>query len=407
MSNNKPIEKPLDLSEIDDTPTDIPAKEKEERRLRTRIWSALRALIFVCVIVFIWNGMQKTAAAFVLIALVMGWVNLFQLRSQEIEKPYYRLWLNVIDGALSFVVMASIFVRDLMQSEQVEKLLAVGCVFLLTRLIAHTLFSLGVLREGKQLPRKRRWSKLANISITITMAVYLLNLEDYQQISMVASILLMAASTVAYAYWYYRDAAHRKPLSIASQLTMSRIVLTPFFLWVFFYDNDLDYSNNSIVFKVLSLVMVLGFMLTDFLDGYLARKMGEVSTLGKYLDPFSDKISNMTIFMCFIATGYAPVWMVALIYFRESSVETLRTLAASEGLIMPARRSGKWKTALQGIGIVMILLGAIDPVRALIPGFDGIWSMFPQIVMGVITAITIVSGIDYFVSSKHILKKFV
>ena len=376
-------------------------------RFRSRVWSVLRALVFVCVIIFIWNGMAKTACAFVAIALVMGWVNLYQLRSQEIEKPYYMLWLNVIDGALSFVVMTSIFVRDLLQNEQVEKLLAVGCVFLLARLIAHTLFSLGVLREGKSLPRKRRWSKLANISITITMGVYLLNLEDYQQISMVTSILLILASTVAYAYWYYRDPAHRKPLSLASQLTMSRIVLTPFFLWVFFYDNDLDYSNNSIVFKSLALIMVLGFMLTDFLDGKLARKMGEVSTLGKYLDPFSDKISNMTIFMCFIATGYAPVWMVALIYFRESSVETLRTLAASEGLIMPARRSGKWKTALQGIGIVAILLGAIEPVRALVPGLGDIWHIFPTIVMGVITAITLISGVDYFVASKHILKKFV
>ena len=383
------------------------SEKPSDVRFRSRVWSVLRALVFVCVIVFIWNGMAKTACAFVAIALIMGWVNLYQLRSQEIEKPYYRLWLNVIDGFLSFAVMTSIFVRDLMHNEQPEKLLGVGCAVLLARLIAHTLFSLGVLREGKKLPQKRRWAKLANIATTITMAVYLLNLEDYQQICMVATILLIAASTVAYAYWYYRDPAHRKPLSIASQLTMSRIVLTPFFLWVFFYDNDLDYSNNSLVFKVLALAMVLGFMLTDFLDGKLARAMGEVSTLGKYLDPFSDKISNMTIFMCFIATGYAPVWMVALIYFRESSVETLRTLAASEGLIMPARRSGKWKTALQGIGIVAILLGAIDPVRAVVPGLEGIWYIFPKIVMGAITAITIISGIDYFVSSKHILKKFV
>lgn len=376
-------------------------------RFRTRIWSILRALIFVCVIVFIWQGMTKTACAFVAIALIMGWVNLYQLRSQEIEKPFYRLWLNVIDGFLQFIVMMSIFIRDLLQSQSMEKLLGIGCAFLLARVISHSLFSLGVLREGKSLPRKRRWSKIANIAVTVTMAVYLLDLEDYKQICMVASILLMTASTVAYAYWYYRDPAHRKPLSIASQLTMSRIVLTPFFLWVFFYDNDLDYSNNSIVFKTLALVMVLGFMLTDFLDGKLARAMGEVSTLGKYLDPFSDKISNMTIFMCFIATGYAPVWMVALIYFRESSVETLRTLAASENVIMPARKSGKWKTALQGIGIVAILLGAIDPVRELIPGFNNIWSSFPTAVMGAITAITIISGIDYFVSSKHILKKFV
>jgi CDP-diacylglycerol--glycerol-3-phosphate 3-phosphatidyltransferase len=383
------------------------SENRTDVRLRSRIWSLLRALVFVCVIIFIWLGMAKTACAFVLIALIMGWVNLYQLRSQEIEEPYYRLWLNVVDGLLQFSVMTSIFVRDLYYSESAEKLLGIGCAFILGRLIAHSLFSLGVLREGKKLPQKRRWSKLANLATTVTMGVYLLNLEDYQQICMVATILLIAASTVAYAYWYYRDPAHRKPLSIASQLTMSRIVLTPFFIWVFFYDNDLDYSNNSLVFKSLSLVMVLGFMLTDFLDGFLARKMGEVSTLGKYLDPFSDKISNMTIFMCFIATGYAPVWMVALIYFRESSVETLRTLAASEGLIMPARRSGKWKTALQGIGIVAILLGALDPMESVIPSYQAFWAIFPQAVMGVITAITIISGIDYFVASKHILKKFV
>ena len=376
-------------------------------RLRSRIWSILRAIVFVCVIVFIWMGMAKTATAFVGIALVMGWVNLFQLRSQEIEKPYYRLWLNFIDGLLQFSVMSSIFVRELILQGNTEKLLGIGCAFLLARLIANNLFNLGVLREGKSLPRKRRWSKFANIAVTITMGVYLLNLEDYKQICMVASILLMLASTVAYAYWYYRDPAHRKPLSIASQLTMSRIVLTPFFLWVFFYDNDLDYSNNSLVFKSLALIMVLGFMLTDFLDGKLARAMGEVSTLGKYLDPFSDKISNMTIFMCFIATGYAPVWMVALIYFRESSVETLRTLAASEGLVMPARRSGKWKTALQGVGIIAILVGALDPMANIIPNYQEFWSIFPTAVMATIMAITIISGIDYFVASKHILKKFV
>ena len=148
-------------------------------------------------------------------------------------------------------------------------------------------------------------------------------------------------------------------------------------------------------------------MLTDFLDGKLARAMGEVSTLGKYLDPFSDKISNMTIFMCFIATGYAPVWMVALIYFRESSVETLRTLAASEGLVMPARRSGKWKTALQGVGIIAILVGALDPMAHVIPNYQEFWAIFPTAVMATITAITIISGVDYFVASKHILKKFV
>ena len=196
------------------------SENRTDVRLRTRIWSLLRALVFVCVIIFIWLGMAKTACAFVLIALIMGWVNLYQLRSQEIEKPYYRLWLNVVDGLLQFSVMTSIFVRDLYYSESAEKLLGIGCAFILGRLIAHSLFSLGVLREGKKLPQKRRWSKLANLATTVTMGVYLLNLEDYQQICMVATILLITASTVAYAYWYYRDPAHtasRSPSQASSR----------------------------------------------------------------------------------------------------------------------------------------------------------------------------------------------
>jgi len=88
-------------------------------------------------------------------------------------------------------------------------------------------------------------------------------------------------------------------------------------------------------------------------------------------------------------------------------VETLRTLAASEKIIMPARQSGKWKTAIQGIGILIILIGALDPLYTLIPNWTEIWEYLPYSVMAIITFVTIASGIDYFVSSKDVLKKYV
>ena len=385
----------------------MPLKKKLlSLRLRGRAWRIFRAALFVPLIATIWTQHNYTAAMITLVVLILTWLNNWQLRVQEFEEPYYQLWLNVIEGILCVTVMTSILLRDFFVDGDFKILLAVGCAFLLGRVIAHSLLTLSVIREGKKVPGRHAWSKISAVAIIATMLVYILGLERDQQIFMVSSILLMSAASVEFLYWFYRDPAHRKPLSIASQLTMTRIVLTPFFLWVFFYDNNLNYEDNHIIFKVLALVMVLGFMLTDYLDGHLARKWGEVSTLGKYLDPFSDKISNMTIFMCFIATDYAPVWMVALIYFREASVETLRTLAAAEGLIMPARRSGKWKTALQGIGIVTILVCALDPIQQ-IEGFKAVWEMLPQIVMGVITFVTIASGVDYFVSSKHILQKYV
>lgn len=379
--------------------------EAHRFRKRNRIWNILQSVILLASVCFIWAGKLNIAAGCTLSVLVISWIRLYKLRAQE-EKPYIRLWLSFIDGALSLCVLGSIFLYNKMHHDTVEILLGVGCIFLLLRMVAHTIFSLAILREGKLLARRGNWAKLANLFIYFSMAVYLLDLEHYKQICMVATILVMSAATIAYLYWYYRDAEHRKPLSIASQLTMSRIILTPFFLWVFFYDGDLNYSNNNFVFKLLALVMVLGFMLTDFLDGYLARKWGEVSTLGKYLDPFSDKISNMTIFMSFIATGYAPVWMVALIYFREASVETLRTLAAAENVIMPARRSGKWKTALQGGGIVLILAGALDPVQNSFPTLSALWPSIPPVIMGIITTVTILSGIDYFIASQNVLKKY-
>ncbi|MFA6622722.1 MAG: CDP-diacylglycerol--glycerol-3-phosphate 3-phosphatidyltransferase [Fibrobacteraceae bacterium] len=384
----------------------MPLSESLKLRMRGRVWRLIRTAIFFPIIYCIWTEHSLLAASCIAVALIMGWLNMYELRVQETEEPYYQLWLSVAESFLSFAVLTSVLIRNIIKFDELEKLLAVGCVFLLIRLVAYTLLSLSILREGKLLHGKGAWAKFANLSIMITMGVYVLNLEPYMQICMVASILLMAASGAAFTYWFYRDPEHRKPLSVASQLTMTRIVLTPVFLWVFFYDNDLDYSNNNLVFKILALLMILGFMLTDYLDGHLARKMGEVSTLGKYLDPFSDKISNMTVFLCFIATGYAHVWMVALIYFREASVETLRTLAASENIIMPARMSGKIKTAIQGIGIVIILTGALNPLQT-IPAFRQVWEYLPTTVMGIITIVTLASGVDYFIASKNILKKFV
>ena len=377
------------------------------RQLYGRVLRILRMFAYLPVFYFIWEDYSKLAAANISLILIGAWYLHFRVRQQDMEKPYYQLWLSFVEGIFAFAVMLCIFIKDSLINEQEhEKMLAVGCVLFLSRVVTRTLYSLSMLREGKPLLRSGFWSRVSTLSINVTMLVYVLNLEFYQQICMGSAMLLMFASTVSFGYRYYRDPAHRKPLSVSNQLTMSRIVLTPVFLWVFFYDNNLNYQDNNMIFKILGLVMIIAFMVTDFLDGHLARKWGEVSTLGKYLDPFSDKISNMTVFLCFLASDYAPVWMVALIYFREASVETLRTIAAGEGITMPARRSGKWKTAIQGTGILIILVGALDPCF-LIPYWEEIWNYLPYSVMGIITFVTIASGIDYFASSKDVLKKYV
>ena len=119
----------------------------------------------------------------------------------------------------------------------------------------------------------------------------------------------------------------------------------------------------------------------------------------------------MSIFLCFLASDYANVWMIALIYFREATVETLRTLAAGEGIVIDARRSGKWKTGIQVAIVLAILAGAIAdtvimrnwPNAAYWPR---IWAKAPYTLMYLVTLITLVSGIDYIVGNLKVLKKY-
>lgn len=312
-------------------------KNLEPKRLKGRIWWITRLTLFVPILFFISANQTWEAFTFLMVMLGMGYYSAFQLKYGDIEKPYYKLWLNIIEAFLTVTVLSYILWLDLnTPGKVIPSFLIGGISLLIIRLFSFTIFTVALIRENKPLPNSKFWSKASKLSIIVTTGIYVLDLENFKVISMGITILFLLASSLAYLYAYYRDPDHRKPLSIASQITVSRIVLTPVFIPVFFYDNNLNFEDNNSVFKWLALLMVIVFMATDFLDGYIARKMNEVSTLGKYLDPFSDKISNMTIFMCFMVSGYASVWMIALIYFREASVETLRTLAANENIVIAA-----------------------------------------------------------------------
>ncbi len=382
-------------------------KNLEPKRIKGRIWWITRLTLFIPTLYFIFHEQTWLAFSCLMVMLGMGYYSSFQLKYGEIEKPYYKLWLNVIEASLSIGVFSYILWLKLNDpNEVIPAFLIAGISFLTLRMLSFSIFTIALIREHKPLPNSRFWSKACKLSIIVTVGIYVLNIENFQEISMGITILFLFASSLAYIYRYYRDPDHRKPLSIASQITVSRIVLTPVFIPVFFYDNNFNFEDNISVFKWLALLMVVVFMATDFLDGYLARKMNEVSTLGKYLDPFSDKISNMTIFMCFMVSGYASVWMIALIYFREASVETLRTLAATEGIVIDARRSGKWKTAIQGAGVLWILVGALDITHTYVPNWAAIWEYYPYVIMSIITTVTVLSGVDYFVANRSVMKKY-
>jgi CDP-diacylglycerol--glycerol-3-phosphate 3-phosphatidyltransferase len=138
-------------------------------------------------------------------------------------------------------------------------------------------------------------------------------------------------------------------MNLPNLLTLGRIVAIPFFVWL------LDSPSPKRCFWAC--IVFTAAAITDMLDGYLARKLGVVSVLGKFLDPLADKLIVMAALVWMVPMGRIDAWVVVLLLAREISVTGLRSVAASEGIIISAGQEGKTKTALQMIGIVALLLG--------------------------------------------------
>jgi CDP-diacylglycerol---glycerol-3-phosphate 3-phosphatidyltransferase len=138
-------------------------------------------------------------------------------------------------------------------------------------------------------------------------------------------------------------------LNLPNMLTMGRIAAIPFFVWLLDSPTPVRGFWACIVFTVAAI--------TDVLDGYLARKLDVVSVLGKFLDPLADKLIVMAALVWMVPMARIPAWVVVLLLAREISVTGLRSVAASEGVVISAGHEGKTKTALQMIGIVALLLG--------------------------------------------------
>ncbi len=97
--------------------------------------------------------------------------------------------------------------------------------------------------------------------------------------------------------------------------------------------------------------------ITDMLDGYLARRQGLVSVLGKFLDPLADKLIVAAVLVWLVQMGRSPAWVVVLLLSREITITALRSVASSEGLVIAAGQGGKHKTALQMLGLIALIVG--------------------------------------------------
>jgi CDP-diacylglycerol--glycerol-3-phosphate 3-phosphatidyltransferase len=140
-------------------------------------------------------------------------------------------------------------------------------------------------------------------------------------------------------------------------VTMGRVLLVPVVL--------LFIDNFSPMRSFIALLLYLLAAGGDFVDGYLARTRGQVSMLGKFLDPLADKLIVTAILVFMVQQGRVPAWLVVVLIARDLTINGLRGIAAAEGLVIAASDGGKIKTALQLVAIGMLLIHFRYPMLGL------------------------------------------
>ncbi|MYC82661.1 MAG: CDP-diacylglycerol--glycerol-3-phosphate 3-phosphatidyltransferase [Acidobacteria bacterium] len=145
-------------------------------------------------------------------------------------------------------------------------------------------------------------------------------------------------------------------MNLPNLLTLSRIFAVPLLVVVLLtrvYNPERQVESLSVI---LATVIFLGASITDYFDGYLARRRRQVTTLGMLLDPIADKLLISAAFISLVELGWAPAWMVVIIVGRELAITGLRSIAARQGLTIDASELGKIKMVSQVLAVTLIIL---------------------------------------------------
>lgn len=188
-------------------------------------------------------------------------------------------------------------------------------------------------------------------------------------------------------------------MNTPNKLTILRIMLS--FVCIGFILKN-SFTSFVIALGVFSLASI-----TDFFDGYLARKNNLISDLGKILDPIADKILIIGVFCAFLELGIINAWMVSLIMFREFIITGLRLYGLNKGVSLEARKFGKHKTVSQVAGIFIILLTLI--FKKIFPENGVVIFLYIKCIpvfMWYIVIITLFSGAYYFWVNRRAIRTF-
>lgn len=177
-------------------------------------------------------------------------------------------------------------------------------------------------------------------------------------------------------------------LNLPNGLTIIRVLAIPVILLLLFYSGK-TYQWVTAIFFLLVAV-------TDTIDGYIARRRGMVTTLGKFLDPLADKLLIVTALIALIPTRGIPLWMVIVVVGREIAVTGLRGIAVSQGIVIAASHLGKYKTIFEVAAITFLILdGEYFSIHFHIVGMVLLW---------IALLLAVYSGVDYF---KRFLKEMI
>jgi CDP-diacylglycerol--glycerol-3-phosphate 3-phosphatidyltransferase len=173
-----------------------------------------------------------------------------------------------------------------------------------------------------------------------------------------------------------------------NQLTLFRIAAVPIIIIMMLFPNRICTLIAGLLFSAAAI--------TDYLDGFLARKRGLVTTLGKVMDPVADKLLVSSAFIMLTALGWVPAWMACIIIGRELAVTGLRNIIAEKGEDLSASNLGKYKTGFQ--------IAAIIPLMIHYPFLGLNVQIIGNLFLWGALVFTIWSGADYFIRSRSLLQ---
>ena len=188
-------------------------------------------------------------------------------------------------------------------------------------------------------------------------------------------------------------------MNLANKLTLLRVILIPFFIVCFYIPNlvvnTISVNNYLIPYaNLLGSVIFLLAAITDFIDGYIARKYNMITDFGKFMDPLADKLLVTAALLILLENGLIAGWVVFIILAREFIVTGFRTIAASKGVVIAAGWLGKIKTVVQFIMISTLLL--------LNYPFELFNWPVDQIFVALAVVLTVASGVEYIYKNLHI-----